>query len=504
MESKDILLVVDIVKNERDVAAEDVFDALEKALAIAAQKKFSDDIDIRVEIDRNSGEHATYRRWEIVDDDDENFKSPDKQMLLSAARRHDDSLNPGDYFERQIDNVPFGRISAHTAKQVIVQKLREAERLHIVSLYKDKVGTLVMGSAKHEDYNGLYVDLGNNAEGLIRRSELIPRENIRPGNRVRAYLKEVKEDLRGQLRGPQLIMSRTAPEFLVKLFELEVPEVSQGLIEIKGAARDPGLRAKIAVHSKDARLDPVGACVGMRGARVQAVSNELAGERVDIVPWDEDFGKYVINVMAPSVISSIVVDEEQHKIDIAVGEDKLSQVIGRGGQNVRLASQLLDWKLNVITTQQAADKSENEIQDTVKLFLEKLDVDKEVADILVDEGFENMEAIAFADDEKLLKIKEFDEQLVEDLKSRACDALLAAISEQSGNAKEHSSDELIDLESVDQAVLLKLLEHGIKNREELAEQAVDDLLAIGGISREKAADLIMEARIPWFQKDEND
>jgi len=505
MESKEILQVVEAVKNEKDVAAEDIFEALESALAAVARKKFSDDIDIRVEIDKETGEYSTYRRWVIIDDDDGNFKSPDKQMLLSLARQHDDSLNPNDYFEKQIDNVPFGRIAAHIAKQEIGRKLRKAERAHTAALYKDKVGTLVMGNAKREEYNykGLYVDLGNNAEGFIPRNELIPREIIRPGNRVRAYLKEVKE-VKEEMRGPQLIMSRTAPEFLIKLFELEVPEVGQGLIEIKGAARDPGLRAKIAVYSKDARLDPVGACVGMRGARVQAVSNELAGERVDIVPWDEDFGKYVVNVMAPSVITSIVVDEDSRKIDIAVEEDKLSQVIGRGGQNVRLASQLLDWKLNVITTQEAEDKSENQIQDTVKLFLDKLDVDKEVADILVDEGFNSMEAIAYADDEKLLKVKEFDEQLVEDLKSRATDALLEIAVSDDSEAQDQHSDELIDLASVDQPLLLRLLAHGINNREELAEQAVDDLLEIEGIDREKAADLIMEARIPWFQNTEND
>ena len=401
--------------------------------------------------------------------------------------------------EKQIENVPFGRISAHTAKQVIVQKLREAERTRIVSLYKNKVGTLIMGNAKREDYAGLYVDLGSNGEGFIPRNELIPRDTIRPGHRVRAYLKEVREEM----RGPQLIMSRTAPEFLIKLFELEVPEVGQGLIEIKGASRDPGLRAKIAVYSKDSRLDPVGACVGMRGARVQAVSNELAGERVDIILWDQDFGRYVVNVMAPAAITSIVVEEESQQVDIVVEEEKLSQVIGRGGQNVRLASQLLGWKLNVISTQQAEDKSESEIRDAVKLFNEKLDVDKEVAEILVDEGFDSMEAIAYAETEKLLAIKEFDEQLVEDLKSRASDALLTMAVSGEDETSDSVDNELNNLENVDQALLLKLTEHGITNREELAERAVDDLLEIEGIDEDKAADLIMEARIPWFKDAES-
>ena len=505
MESKEILRVVETVQNEKNVAAEDVFQALESALAVAARKKYASgaDIDVCVEINRTTGEYSTYRRWHVVDDDDRSFKSSDSQILLSLAREDDESLNPGDYLEKQIKNAPFGRISAHTAKQVIVQRLREAERTRIVSLYKDKVGTLIMGSAKREDYTGIYVDLGNNGEGFIPRSELIPRDTIRPGNRVRAYLKEVRGEEEKEKRGPQLIMSRTAPEFLIKLFELEVPEVGQGLIEIKGAARDPGLRSKISVYSKDSRLDPVGACVGMRGARVQAVSNELAGERVDIVPWDEDFGRYVVNVMAPAAITSIVVEEELKQIDIVVEEEKLSQVIGRGGQKVRLASQLLDWKLNVISTQDAADKSESEIQDVVKLFNEKLDVDKEVAEILLDEGFDSMEAIAYAETEKLLAIKEFDEQLVEDLKSRASDALLSLAVSDEKTYSENISDELIDLESVDQALLLKLLEHGITHRETLAEQAVDDLIKIEGIDEGKAADLIMEARIPWFQNAEN-
>ena len=492
MESNEILRVVEAVQNEKNVAAEDVFEALESALAVAARRKWDNNVDICVEIDRKTGEYNTYRRWHVIDDDDENFASSDHQILLTAARQDDESLNPGDYLEKQIENAPFGRISAHTAKQVIVQKLREAERARVVSLYKDKVGTLIMGNAKREDYTGLYLDLGNNGEGFIPRSDLIPRDTIRHGQRVRAYLKEVREEM----RGPQLIMSRTAPEFLIRLFELEVPEVGQGLIEIIGASRDPGLRAKIAVHSKDSRLDPVGACVGMRGARVQAVSNELAGERVDIISWDEDFGKYVVNVMAPAAITSIVVEEELQQIDIVVEEEKLSQVIGRGGQNVRLASQLLGWKLNVISTEQAEDKSEHEIQNVVQLFNEKLDVDKEVAEILVDEGFDSMEAIAYAETEKLLAIKEFDEQLVEDLKSRASDVLLAMIL---SDEDESPDNELSHLRSVDQPLLLKLKEHNITNREELAEQAVDDLLEIEGIDADKAAELIMEARTPWFQ-----
>ena len=500
MENKEILRVVEAVQNEKNVAAEDVFKALEAALAVAARKKYDSHLDICVEIDRQTGSYNTYRRWQVVDDDDVEFSSSDYQILLSSARKEDESLNPGDYLERQVDNVPFGRISAYTARQVIVQKLREAERTRTVSLYKDKVGTLIMGNAKNEDHSGLYIDLGNNGEGFIPRNELIPRDTIRPGNRVRAYLKEVREDM----HGPQLIMSRTVPDFLIKLFELEVPEVAQGLIEIKGASRDPGLRAKIAVHSKDSRLDPVGACVGMRGARVQTVSNELAGERIDIVPWDEDFGKYVVNVMAPATITSIVIEEGLKQVDIVVEEEKLSQVIGRGGQNVRLASQLLNWKLNVISTKVAEDKKESEMQDVIKLFNEKLDVDKEVAEILVDEGLDSMEDIAYAETEKLLAIKEFDQQLVDDLKSRASDALFAMAISDEDDDDDSTSNELIDLENVDEALFLILRQNGINNREQLAEQAVDDLIKIEGIDKDKAADLIMEARIPWFQNVENE
>ena len=498
MKSNEVLRVVEAVQNEKNVAAEDVFQALESALAVAARRKLDNHVDICVEIDRETGEYNTYRRWQVVADDDVNFSSSDYQILLSSAKQDDESLNPGDYLEKQIENAPFGRIAAHTAKQVIVQKLREAERASVVSIYKDKVGTLIMGNAKREDQNGLFMDLGGNAEGFIPRSDLIPRDNMRPGQRVRAYLKEVREEM----RGPQLIMSRTAPEFLIKLFELEVPEVGQGLIEIKGASRDPGMRAKIAVHSKDSRLDPVGACVGMRGARVQAVSNELAGERVDIVSWDEDFGKYVVNVMAPAAITSIVVEEESQQVDIVVEEEKLSQVIGRGGQNVRLASQLLGWKLNVISTEQAEDKSENEVQNVVKLFDEKLDADvnKKVAEILVDEGFDSLEAIAYAETEKLLAIEGFDEQKVEDLKSRASDAMLEMVL---SDEDAPVDNELSHLKSVDQSLLLKLKEHNITNREELAEQAVDDLLEIEGIDEEKAAEIIMEARTPWFRNVED-
>lgn len=498
MNGKEVLEVVEIVQNEKDVATEDVFQALEVALSVAARKNFNDTLDIRVQIDRNTGDYETYRRWEVIDDEDKNFNSPDYQILLSAAQNYDTSLNPGDYVEEQIENVPLGRISAHTAKQVIVQKLREAERMHVASQYRDKIGTLVMGIAKREDYSGLYVDLGNNTEGFIPHDALIPRDNIRTGLRVRAYLREVREDM----RGPQLIMSRTAPEFLIELFHLEVPEVGEGLIEIKGAARDPGMRAKIAVYSKDPRLDPIGACVGMRGARVQAISNELAGERIDIVPWDDNFAKFVVNAMAPATIISIVMDEEQRSVDIAVEEEKLSQAIGRGGQNVRLASQLLGWKLNVITTQEAEDKSEHEAQDMAKLLCEKLDVDEEIASILLQEGYTNIEEIAYAPAEDLAKIEEFDEQIVSTLQSRASDALLSIALSEQGDPSPMNNNELTDVSGVDQALAIKLIEHGIRTREELAEQAVDDLLDIRGMNREVAAQLIMEARIPWFQSSE--
>lgn len=499
MKNNEVLLVVDSVFNEKDVAREEIFNALETALAVATRKGRDEEMDVRVEIDRDTGEYQTYRRWEVVDDDDPAFISPDYQVLLSAARESKPDIKPHEFIEEPIESLSFGRISAHTARQVIVQKLREAERARIVSLYVDKVGTLVMGTAKREDHAGLYIDLGNNAEGFVPREDMIPRENIRPGNRVRAYLREIREEN----RGPQLILSRTAPEFLIELFKLEVPEVGQGLIEIMGAARDAGLRAKIAVRSNDPRLDPVGACVGMRGSRVQSVSNELSAERIDIIMWDENLAKYVINAMSPAPVASILIDEDRHSIDIAVEEDKQPQAIGRGGQNVKLASRLLGWHLNVITTQQAQERSDSESHNLLSMFREKLAVDEEVAAILVQEGFSSIEEIAYVPMKELASIEEFDEGIVEELRNRASDVLLSlAIS--GGDAKDGvPQQDLLGMDGVDEALAWQLAGLGICTQEALAEQAVDDLLEIEGMDEKRAAELIMEARLPWFEEAES-
>ncbi len=493
--NKEILVVVDVVSNEKGVDKEVIFEALEAALASATRKKYGGDIDVRVEIDRETGEYRTFRRWQVVDDEDPEFESPERQILYSYAVKKNPDIQVGEYIEEPIESVEFGRIAAQTAKQVIVQKVREAERQQVVDAYKDRVGELVMGLVKRVERRGVFLDLGGNAEAFIPREWMIPRENVRMGDRVRGYLAEV----RSELRGPQLFVSRTAPEFLIELFKLEVPEVGQGLIEILGAARDPGLRAKIAVKSNDPRLDPVGACVGMRGSRVQTVSNELAGERVDIILWDENPAQFVINAMSPAEVVSIVVDEEKHSMDIAVPEDKLSQAIGRNGQNVRLASQLTGWELNVMTAEEAEEKSEAEARQLMEMFMEQLDVGEDVAAILVQEGFTSVEEVAYVPAEELLAIEEFDEEIVEELRSRAQDALLTkaiALEEQIETAE--PAEDLLNMEGMDEETAHRLAAHGIVTMEDLAEQSVEDLLEIEGMDEERAAQLIMKAREPWF------
>ena len=497
--NKEILLVVDAVSNEKGVDKKIIFEAIEAALASATRKKHGGEIDVRVSIDRETGDYETFRRWLVVDDEDPEFESPERQMLLSYAQRdYGDAVQIGEYVEQPMESVEFGRIAAQTAKQVIVQKVREAERQQVVEAYQDRVGELIMGIVKRAERNGVFLDLGNNAEGFIPREEMIARESVRPGDRLRGYLK----DVRSELRGPQLFVSRTAPEFLIELFKLEVPEVGQGLIDIMGAARDPGLRAKIAVRSNDPRLDPVGACVGMRGSRVQTVSNELAGERVDIILWDDNPAQFVINAMSPAEVQSIVVDEDSHSMDIAVAEDKLSQAIGRSGQNVKLASQLTGWELNVMTTSQAEEKSEEEAKALVATFMEQLDVDEEVAVILVQEGFSSIEEVAYVPESELLEIEEFDEDIVQELRGRARDALLtrAIASEEELTAHEPAED-LLTMDGMTRELAYELAARGITTMEDLAEQAVDDLLDIEGLDEEKAAQLIMTARAPWFESE---
>ena len=494
--SKEILMVADAVSNEKGMDKEIIFEAIEAALASASRKKHGEDIDVRVSIDRSSGEYDTFRRWMVFEDDSDELEEPLRELRLQDAVDVDAEAQPGEYVEVPLESVEFGRIAAQTAKQVIVQKVREAERAQVIEDYEDREGDLVGGIVKRVDRNGAYVDLGGNAEGFLAREDLIPREPIKPQDRVKGMLREV----RSEQRGPQLFMTRTSPEFLVELFKLEVPEVGQGLIDIIGAARDPGLRAKIAVRSNDARIDPVGACVGMRGSRVQAVSNELAGERVDIILYDENPAQFVINAMSPADVVSIVMDEEAHSMDIAVDEEKLSQAIGRGGQNIRLASELTGWELNVMTETDAEEKSEQEARELLTSFMTELDVDEIVASILVQEGFSSLEEVAYVPANELISIEEFDEEIVTELRARARDVLItqAIVTEEVLDQAEPAQD-LLDLDGMDTELAFQLASRGIVTREDLAEQAVDDLDDIEILEPERAATLIMAARAHWFE-----
>jgi len=497
--NKEILLVVDAVSNEKGVAKEIIFEAMEIALATATKKKHGGEVDIRVDINRENGDYETFRRWEVIDDSEsQQLEHPERQITLSAAQIDEPEIQPGEFVEDQIESVEFGRIAAQTAKQVIVQKVREAERAQVVDAYEDRVGELINGVVKRIDRGNVILDLGNNIEALITRDQMIPREPVRPGDRVRGYL----YDVRSEPRGPQLFVSRTKPEFLIELFKLEVPEVGEGLIDIMGAARDPGLRAKIAVRSNDPRIDPVGACVGMRGSRVQSVTNEVNGERVDIVLWNDNPAQFVINAMAPAEVQSIVVDEESSSMDIAVDEEQLSQAIGRSGQNVRLASELTGWELNVMTEAQAEEKNESELKSLVAMFHEKLNVDEEVAGILVQEGFSSVEEVAYVPVAEMLEIEEFDEDIVNELRARAKDILVTEeISNEEHGGAEPEQD-LLEMEGMDQALAEALAAMGVTTMDELAEQAVDDLMEIDGMDEERAAKLIMTARAPWFAEEQ--
>ena len=494
--NKEILMVVDAVSNEKGVDKEVIFEALEAALASATRKKHSEEWEVRVAIDRKSGDYDTFRRWKVFADDSKELEVPERELRLEDARDIDANAEIGGYVEQPMESVAFGRIAAQQAKQVIVQKVREAERAQVVDAYKDRTGQLVSGVVKRVDRNGIYVDLGNNAEGFVSRSDMIPREMAKPQDRIKAYLREV----RSEPRGPQLFLTRTAPEFLIELFKLEVPEVGQGLIQILGAARDPGVRAKIAVKSLDPRIDPVGACVGMRGSRVQAVSNEIAGERVDIIPHNDNPAQFVINAMSPAEVISIVVDEEAHSMDIAVAEDKLSQAIGRGGQNIRLASQLTGWDLNVMTESDAEAKSESESKELVQNFMKQLDVDEDVATILVQEGFSTVEEVAYVPQAELTAIAEFDEDIVKELRNRARDVLLTqAIASEETLDQSMPADDLLLLEGMSPDLALALARRGVRTREDLAEQSVDDLSDIEGLEADEAGKLIMKARAHWFE-----
>ena len=501
MANKEILLVADVFANEKEIDKEIIFQAIESALEAATVKRYENPIKARVSINRHTGDYVTYRRWQVVDANPEingDVEFPGWQVLLEVARMDDPDIQVGDFVEEEIESVAFCRIAAQTAKQVIILKVREAERRKIVEAYKDRVGELVTGIVKRLEKGSVYLDLGGHVEAYIAREDMIPKEPIRMGDRVRGYLKAV----RSEPRGPQLFVSRTAPELLIALFRLEVPEVGEGLIDIMGAARDPGSRAKIAVKANDPRLDPVGACVGMRGSRVQAISNELAGERVDIILWNPNEAQFVINAMSPAEIQSIVVDEDKHSMDVAVTSDSLSQAIGRGGQNVRLASELTGWELNILDASQV-DKNQDETTAKAKQeFMELLDVDEEIADVLVEVGLTNIEEIAYIPVDEMLEIEGFDEELVEALRSRAKDALIIkAIASEEKIETSEPSPELLALEGMDDGLAHEMAAKGIITVDDLAEQSIDDILEFTGMSEERAGKLIMKARESWFAED---
>ena len=494
--SKEILMVAEAVSNEKGVDRAVIFDAMEQALAMATKKRYEENANIRVSIDRESGNYESFRWWEVVADDV--LAELGTQLTTEEAEECDATLQVGDIYEEAVDNVEFGRIAAQIAKQVIVQKVKDAERELIIDRFRHRVGELLSGTVKKVTRDHIIVDFGDNAEGILPREELVGREIFRVNDRTRANLQSIREET----RGPQLNLSRSVPEMLVQLFQIEVPEISEGIIEIKSAARDPGQRAKIAVKSKDARIDPVGACVGMRGSRVQAVSNELDEERVDIVLWDDNPAQLVINAMAPAEVESLIIDEDAGSMDVAVNEENLAQAIGKGGQNVRLASELTKWTINVMTTEDAAKKQEAESSDVVAILMEALDVDDDVATVLVDEGFTSVEEVAYVPLDEMKAIDGFDEEIAEELRARAKDALLtrALASEEKLTSKEPAED-LLALDGMTKQLAEQLCAIDVVTMEDLAEQAVDDLLVIDGLDADKAGQLIMTARAPWFEEE---
>ena len=488
--SREILLLVDALSREKNVDKEIVFEALESALASATKKRFADETDVRVSIDRDTGEYESFRCWEVMDD--ETFETPDMHIKLEEAQKRNPDIQLGEFIEEPLESIDFGRIGAQAAKQVIFQKIRDAEREQVLSDFLERKEHLVSGTVKRLERGNAMIEFGK-IEALLPREQMIPKENLRIGDRVKAHLLRVDRSI----RGPQVILSRTSPELLVKLFELEVPEIEENLLEIVSAARDPGSRAKIAVLSHDPRVDPIGTCVGMRGSRVQGVTNELAGERVDIILWSENPATYVINALAPAEVSSIVVDEEQHSMDVVVEEENLAQAIGRGGQNVRLASEMTGWKLNIMTIEQSNEKHAEEFSKTRVIFMEKLDVDEEVADILVQEGFNTLEEVAYVPLEEMLEIESFDEATVDELRSRARNALLtAAIA--SEEQVEHGIEDLLKLDGMDEQTARTLAAKGVATQEQLADLDVDELVELSGMDGERANVLIMAARAPWF------
>jgi len=494
--SKEILMVAEAVSNEKGVDRAVIFDAMEQALAMATKKRYEENANIRVSIDRESGNYESFRWWEVVADDV--LAELGTQLTTEEAEECDATLQVGDIYEESVDNVEFGRIAAQIAKQVIVQKVKDAERELIINRFRHRVGELLSGTVKKVTRDHIIVDFGDNAEGILPREELVGREIFRVNDRTRAILQSIREET----RGPQLNLSRSVPEMLVQLFQIEVPEISEGIIEIKSAARDPGQRAKIAVKSKDARIDPVGACVGMRGSRVQAVSNELDEERVDIVLWDDNPAQLVINAMAPAEVESLIIDEDAGSMDVAVNEENLAQAIGKGGQNVRLASELTKWTINVMTTEDAAKKQEAESSDVVAILMEALDVDDDVATVLVDEGFTSVEEVAYVPLDEMKAIDGFDEEIAEELRARAKDALLTrALALEEKLTRKEPAEDLLAMDGMTKQLAEQLCAIDVVTMEDLAEQAVDDLLVIDGLDADKAGQLIMTARAPWFEEE---
>lgn len=490
--NKEILAVVEAVSNEKSLPREKIFEALETALATATKKKYEQEIEVRVSIDRKTGDFDTFRRWAIVNE----VTMPTREITLEAAQYEDPALDLGDYVEDQIESVTFDRITTQTAKQVIVQKVREAERAMVVEQFRQYLGEIVTGIVKKVNRDSIALDLGNNAEAVIGREDMLPRENFRPGDRIRGVL----YDVRPEARGAQLFVSRSRPEMLVELFRIEVPEIGEELIEIKAAARDPGSRAKIAVKTNDKRIDPVGACVGMRGARVQAVSSELGGERIDIILWDDNPAQFVINAMAPADVASIVVDEDKHTMDVAVEASNLAQAIGRNGQNVRLAAQLSGWELNVMTADDLQAKHQAEAHAAIDTFTKYLDIDEDLATVLVEEGFSSLEELAYVPMKELLEIDGLDEDTVEALRDRAKAALTTlALAQEESLGDQKPADDLLNLAGLERSMAFKLAARGVCTLEDLAEQGIDDLADIEGLSDEQAGELIMAARnICWF------
>ncbi|MDP9901781.1 transcription termination factor NusA [Variovorax ginsengisoli] len=489
--NREMLMLVDAISREKNVERDVVFGAVESALAQATKKLYPGDVDIRVAVDRDSGDYETFRRWHVVPDE-AGLQLPEQEILLFEAKEEMPDIEVDEYIEESVDSVPIGRIGAMAAKQVILQKIRDAEREMLLNDFMSRGDKIFVGTVKRLDKGDIIVEAGR-VEGRLRRSEMIAKENLRNGDRVRAMIMEV--DL--TLRGAPIILSRSAPAFMIELFRQEVPEIEQGLLEIKSCARDPGSRAKIAVLSHDKRVDPIGTCVGVRGTRVNAVTNELAGERVDIVLWSEDPAQFVIGALAPANVSSIVVDEEKHAMDVVVDEENLAIAIGRGGQNVRLASDLTGWKINIMDANESAQKLALETDSSRKLFMEKLDVDEEIADILINEGFTSLEEVAYVPISELLEIESFDEDTINELRSRAKDALLTMEIAKEESA-EGVSQNLRDLEGLDAELIPKLAEAGVHTRDDLADLAVDELTEITGHSADDAKALILKAREHWF------